>query len=188
MKAILLAAGNSRRFQGNKLLEPFLGRPLYAHTLSLVESLSWEEIILVTQYDEILDACRDRKITLVKNEHPDEGIASSIRLGIKKAGAEADVMFFVCDQPYLKRETIRGMREMFFRHPEGMVCAGTKEQSGNPNIFSRAYYKELIALQGDRGGKRIILAHPEQVRYYPTAEEERKDFDYREDFAAGDSP
>lgn len=181
MKAILLAAGNSCRFGKNKLLERVHGKLLYEHVLSIVQALEWEEIILVTQYEEIWNRETGKGITLIKNERPEEGIAFSISLGMKAAGPEADVMFFVCDQPYLKKETVIGMREMFLKHPEGIVCATSKERTGNPNIFSSVFYDELMSLKGDKGGKRVIKAHLELVRYYRVEERELKDMDYKED-------
>lgn len=181
MKAILLAAGNSSRFGKNKLLEKVQGKFLYEYVLSIVQALEWEEIILVTQYEEIWNQLEGKGITLVKNEKPEKGIAFSIGLGMKAAGSQADVMFFVCDQPYLKKESVIGMREMFMSQPEGIVCAASKKRTGNPNIFSAAFYDELMSLEGDKGGKRLIKAHPEQVRYYRVEEKELKDMDYRED-------
>lgn len=181
MKAILLAAGNSCRFGKNKLLEKIHGKFLYEYVLSIVQALEWEEIILVTQYEEIWNREKERGITLVKNEKPEKGIAFSICLGLKAAGPQADVMFFVCDQPYLKKETVIGMKEVFLKHPKGIVCAASKKRTGNPNIFSSVFYDELIHLTGDKGGKRVIKAHPEQVRYYRVEERELKDMDYRED-------
>lgn len=181
MKAILLAAGSSRRFGGNKLLEPFRGKPLYQHTLSLIQNLYWEEIILVTQYEEICKNEQD-KVTIVKNPHPERGIAGSIGLGVMAAGQGFDLMFFVCDQPYLKQETVEGMREKFLKNPNRIICAESEKRTGNPNIFPASYYEELLGLKGDKGGKRIIKAHPDQVTYYQVDETELKDFDYKTDF------
>ena len=67
MKAILLAAGNSVRFGKNKLMEPFRGKPLYQYTLELAKTLLLDEIILVTQYRELIEREKEKGITIVYN-------------------------------------------------------------------------------------------------------------------------
>lgn len=182
MKAILLAAGNSRRFGGNKLLEPFQGKLLYEYTLELAGNLLLDEIILVTQYEEIMKREKGKGITLIYNPNPEKGISESIKLGVKQAGPEADLIFFVCDQPYLKKETVLGMQQEFFKNPTGIVCAKSKLRSGNPNIFASCFYDELLKLENDVGGKKIIKTCPEVVRYHEVDEKELLDLDYKEDF------
>ncbi|MDO4555621.1 MAG: nucleotidyltransferase family protein [Lachnospiraceae bacterium] len=193
MKAIILAAGNSKRFCGNKLLEPFHGKPLYRYTVDMALSLPFEEIILVTQYEDILKEGQKRKeagenLTVVHNDCPEEGIARSIRLGTIAAGKGYDLMFFVCDQPFLKRESLLFMMQTFEEEKKGKIlCAACKdgfgkEKTGNPNIFSRCYYEEFFSLLGEQGGKKIIRNHLDEVKYFYMDEKELIDFDYREDF------
>lgn len=183
MKAILLAAGNSKRFGGNKLLEPLRGRPLYQHTLELVRQLPFDEVILVTQYQEIIEREKGKKISLVYNGNPEKGISESIRLGVRQAGKGADLIFFVCDQPYLKKETVLGMIQEFEKNPTGIVCSKSDLRSGNPNIFGAEFYEEFLKLEHDTGGKKIIQEHPDAVRYYFVREKELLDIDYKKDFA-----
>ena len=61
----MLAAGNSRRFGSNKLLYEIEGKPMYLLTLEKLkkasETIPESEIIVVTQYEEIVKMCiRDR--------------------------------------------------------------------------------------------------------------------------------
>lgn len=181
MKAILLASGNSRRYGKNKLFECFEGKELYTYTLDLVMSLSWEEIIVVTQYKKMIDDLKEKAVTVIQNENPEEGIASSIRLGVQ-AAKDADLMFFVCDQPFLTRETVAAMQKKFEQEPDFILCARSKERTGNPNIFPASLCKQLLGLEGDRGGKKLIQKYPEKVRYFQVEEIELKDMDYKEDF------
>ena len=50
---ILLAAGNSKRFNGNKLLAIYKDKPIYMHIVEKVLGLEFNKIICVTQYEEI---------------------------------------------------------------------------------------------------------------------------------------
>ena len=47
-----------------------------------------------------------------------------------------------------------------------MAAVSIKGEPGNPCIFSRKYYSDLMKLTGDRGGKRVLKAHLEDVVLY----------------------
>lgn len=91
-------------------------------------------------------------------------------------------MFCVCDQPYLKEETIRALYEDFFQSKKGLATVKSQSGLGNPTIFSPRYRTELLTLTGDVGGKRIILNHLEDTSMTNVVEErELKDIDYLSD-------
>ena len=88
---ILLAAGFSHRFRGNKLLYPLKGKALYLHLTERLEKLlkkgTLDSLVMVTQYDEILQEMKKRKIEAIKNENSRQGISSSLKL------------YILCDRP-----------------------------------------------------------------------------------------
>ena len=105
---VMLAAGNSRRFGSNKLLYEIDGKPMYRHVLEQLEEVSGncERITVVTQYEEIEQAARTLGARVYINPHPDEGISSSLKIGLK-ANLDADAcLFTVSDQPWLTADTI----------------------------------------------------------------------------------
>ena len=62
-----------------------------------------------------------------------------------------------------------------------MLCAGCGEQRGNPVSADRAYFLELAALEGDRGGKQIMEKYGDKVRVVQAGEKELRDIDVKED-------
>lgn len=86
---ILLAAGFSQRFKGNKLLYLLNGKELYLYLTERLEILLkngvLDSLVLVTQYDEILQEMKKRRIEAIKNENSRQGISSSLKLGLCKA-------------------------------------------------------------------------------------------------------
>lgn len=186
---ILLAAGQGRRFGGNKLLHRLEGKELYRYLPDTLQSLSGERIgvrCIVSQYPEIIDEMNRRNYQCVMNEMPELGISHSIFLGISRleemqalSGGDA-VLFGVCDQPYLKAETLQGFLEAYQKSGKGIGCVRCGDKSGNPVIFDVKYLEELKALQGDRGGKRVVKKHPEDVCYYEVSDaRELQDIDTR---------
>lgn len=164
---IMLAAGNSRRFGSNKLLYGIDGMPMYRHILlELVQTrevLKIQEhtceITVVTQYDEIAQEARKLGAQVLYNLHPDEGISSSLKIGLRGNRDMDACLFTVADQPWLRGETILGLVRVFLREGKGIACVEYDGKLGNPCIFSKKYFEELMKLSGDVGGKRVVVSH-----------------------------
>ena len=163
---VLLAAGDSRRFGGNKLLAEVDGRLMYRHVADEVNAMPedfFAKKIVVSQYDEILEDLGREGFETLKNNQSALGISHSVHLALEQIPEHYAVCFSVSDQPWLTRETIRGLVTAFRKNTRGMVCASWEGMDGNPVVFSPEYRKELLALSGDVGGRRILMAHPEDV-------------------------
>lgn len=183
---ILLAAGLSRRFGSNKLLHPVEGIPLYRRTMDKLTALRDGQpegcaLYLVSRWPDLLSEGHARGWTVLDHPHSEKGIASTIHLGLSAALNAADeedcFAFFVCDQPWLRQETIRAFLEKFQASGKGMGCLCCGGTPGNPAVFSRRYVPELLALSGDEGGRRVLNAHPEDVYRHPAQAEELRDLD-----------
>lgn len=163
---VLLAAGDSRRFGGNKLLTEVDGRLMYRHVADEVKEMPedcFEKKIVVSQYDTILNDLGQEGFTTVKNEDSVLGISHSVHLALEQIPEHYAVCFSVCDQPWLTGETILRLLTGFRKGDKGMACVANKNVDGNPVIFAPRYRNELLKLCGDVGGKRVLLAHPEDV-------------------------
>lgn len=209
---IMLAAGNSRRFGANKLLYEIDGIPMYRHVLEQlddtkkkIENIYSEysdivqlnnlyrnnitakiicNIIVITQYDAIAEAVKTKEIQVLYNPHPEDGISSSVKIGLN-ASLDADaVLFTVSDQPWLTSETICELIHVFLNTPKGIACVSCQGKMGNPCIFDRKYYNELLSLEGDKGGKKVIMKHLDDTQIYEIAAgRELEDIDYYESIA-----
>lgn len=191
LSIILLAAGNSNRFHGNKMLAWIDGKPMYLHMVEKILQIPAYQKVLVTQYDEIITyldsslskhACsqinqntilehnfESQNIQVVRNEHSDWGISHSIQLGLdyctQNSGQnKADAyLFAVCDQPWLSLESIRKLINAYVNSEKGIACLSYNGSFGNPVIFDKVYYQELMNLKGDIGGKSILKKHNNDV-------------------------
>lgn len=165
---VLLAAGDSRRYHGNKLLGSFQGKAMYQYIVDQVAQLPescLERKVLVTQYQEIAQDLQQRGYTVIENHDSHLGISHSIHLALQSLEAmdqeervEA-VCFAVCDQPWLKKETIAKLLETWEKSGKGLACLCHQGDFGNPAVFARKYWQELKELRGDVGGKRVLRKH-----------------------------
>ncbi|WP_297712488.1 nucleotidyltransferase family protein [Clostridium sp.] len=180
---ILLAAGNSKRFNGNKLLAIYKDKPIYMYIVEKVLDLKVDKIICVTQYEEIKEALLNTNINVVMNDNSSLGISSSIKLGINFDKNADGYMFMVCDQPFISIETLNSIIYNFINGDKGIVCIGYGDNTGNPVIFSKRYINELLLLEGDIGGKRILKRHLNDLNIVNVDNEiELIDIDTQEEF------
>ena len=182
-KLVLLAAGFSRRYGGNKLLEDYKGKPLYQHTLhrlkGLCEAHRELELTVVTQYREIEAHCDSMGVSWVGNPTPGAGISSSLKLGLPEG--EVPCVFFVADQPELTGETVEAFLEGWLASGKGLGALAWMDEPGNPCGFRPAYFPKLRALSGDRGGKGILLADRQDLYLHPAGDpRELRDIDVKE--------
>lgn len=184
--AIILASGFSKRFNGNKLLAMYKEKPLIMHSVDKVIKQDFYEVIIVSQYDEVLDLLNDPissnpRVKAIKNNSPEKGMSESIKRGIKASGDCDAYMFFVGDAPLIKEKTIEKMLSVFKGLDSAkapILCPVYEGQRGNPVIFSKQYKKEFLNLIGDTGGRQIIARYNDCVVTYPiTHQEELMDID-----------
>ena len=177
---VLLAAGNSKRFgKENKLLYKLNGKTLFEHTLHTVLDLKCGSVTVVTQYKEIEEICENRGVQVLYNHMPDRGISSSVKIGIEGNRDAKAWLICVCDQPYMRKETVEGLINCYFLSGKGIAALLSGGKIVNPAVFSYKYGEELLKLEGDTGGKTIIKAHGSDVALYEVLDkEELRDIDY----------
>lgn len=187
---IYLASGNSKRFgEENKLLKKIGTKPMYRYGLDrlvdICKSRENCEIVVVTQYEEIIKEAYESIVRTTFCLESKYGISWSIKAGIKAAKDADYYAFFVADQPDMKRETIEGFLSFMADGDCELGCVRTEENLGNPVWFSKKYKKELLSLTGDCGGKKILKKHIENARFFKVLEEsELCDIDYPKEMQA----
>lgn len=185
---IYMASGFGKRYGTNKLITEFQGEPLYLHgLLSLQKAAKFLEedkiqckLFLISQYERVLSGSFDRvpEAERIFNEDSDQGITASLKLGTEVSRKDTDAfLYFVADQPCMRGETIAEFVRGFLKSGKGIGCVCAKGHRGSPNLFSRKYKKELLALEGDQGGRQIMQKHPEDIWMMEVDERELRDID-----------
>lgn len=180
---ILLASGASSRFGGNKLLYALDGQTMAEKALQLICSLPVQKRVTVTRYEAVRKAAQQRGCQVVWNDHVEKGISRSICLGLKCCGDMDGWMFLVCDQPWLKEESVGRLIRRWQESPRGIAALCHGDRTGNPVIFSQKYREELLQLNGDRGGKCVLRRHFQDVELVETASAELEDVDEKMDLS-----
>ena len=181
---LVMAAGSGSRFGRNKLEAVIDGKTLLRRALEAVPREEFACVTVVTQYDGAAALAEEFGFAVVRNDRPEDGLSRTVRLGTETMASCDAIMYQVADQPLLERDTVRREVELFRAHPDRIVGLGNNGVRGNPCIFPRRFFPELMALTGDTGGNVVIRAHPESLLLYETAAAELRDVDTVEALAA----
>jgi molybdenum cofactor cytidylyltransferase len=138
-------------------------------------------IAVVSEEPRFDDALTGLSLTVVENPAPAQGISRSISIGIRALPrASPAALIAVADQPYLTADALADLIRAFL--PGRIVVPRYGVQRGNPPIFDRRFFPELLALEGDRGGQVVVNAHPEAVLEVDLAAGMGADIDRPEDW------
>ena len=181
---LVMAAGCGSRFGRNKLEAEVDGKSLLRRALEAVPAEEFHRVTVVPQYDGAAALAESFGFDVVRNDRPQDGLSRTVRLGTE-AMADCDaVLYQVADQPLLERGTVRRELEFFRAHPDCIVGLSHNGVRGNPCVFPRRFFPELMALEGDVGGNVVIRAHPEALLLFEAPAAELRDVDTVEALAA----
>jgi molybdenum cofactor cytidylyltransferase len=166
--AVILAAGLSRRMgAANKLLAEVDGMPMLARVVDSVVASKAKPILVVTGHEAeaVRAALGDRPVTFVHNPAFAEGLAGSVKAGIDAVPPNADgAVVCLGDMPQVTGRHIDRLIAAFNPVEGRAICIPTWQgRQGNPVLWARRFFDEIMALSGDRGAKALIEEHGDQV-------------------------
>ena len=160
LSVIILAAGESKRLGTPKQLLLQNGIPLIRRFAQLAVDLIPASVLVVTgaQHDQIVTLLQDLPVTCIYNAGWPEGMASSIRLGIRQLEKTPvdGALIMLCDQINVSSVILQQLVNTFETNKFSVVCSAYQGKLGTPAIFHPKFFSELLKLQGDHGAKRII--------------------------------
>lgn len=168
---VLMAAGNSTRFGGNKLLTDFFGKTLIERAMEAIPRDKLCRAAVVSQYDEVLSMALDFEFLAVRNDRPEDGVSRTIRLGLDALGNVDAAMFMVADQPCLSRWSAEGLVNFYLNEPDKIAAMAYGLRRGNPVIFPKDMFIDLRNLTGDTGGSAVICKKQDKLRLYQVEDE-----------------
>jgi molybdenum cofactor cytidylyltransferase len=167
--AIVLAAGRSSRMEGpNKLLEEFKGKPLIRSAVEAALGSHASPVIVVTGKDDgaIRQALEGLDVRFVHNAEYADGLSSSLKAGIRSV-PEASAGAIIClgDMPKVSSALIDQLISGFAPEHGAMIVAPAKDgQRGNPVLWARRFFLELLQLEGDMGARKLANFYDEGLR------------------------
>jgi molybdenum cofactor cytidylyltransferase len=169
---IILAAGTSVRFGQPKQLIQLGDKYLVEWVLDAALDSRLHTVVLVLGHEQetILRALGSKVehpgLKVAINPSYSDGQATSLKTGLLSVRQDfGSVMFLLGDQPMIKTDIIDHMLDQF-RQSENDLCVPVyKKKRGNPTIFRRPLYDELMQVSGDIGARDIIRKNSDRTLF-----------------------
>lgn len=164
--AIVLAAGGSSRMGQPKQLLPIGGQPMVRRvTEAICETGLVQAVVVVGAHAAAVTAAlAGLPVDIVANEDWAGGMSTSVRAGLGALGPEIQaVLIALADQPALTPDLLR---TLVARHQASRALISApfyQGQHGNPVLFDRQLFPELLAVEGDRGGRALFARYQGQI-------------------------
>lgn len=155
-RAVVLAAGESKRMGAQKLLVPYRGRALVEYAVDA--ALRWNPLV-VASADVARHLHGRTGVEILLNEAPQSGMAHSLALADAHVDGEVAFIVLLADKPLVTAELIdrmcgasEGYDVVFPRHPQ-------THEPGHPVLFSPCA-RRWIATLGEGDSLRMLRDEP----------------------------
>ena len=161
---VILAAGRSTRMAPrNKLLEDIGGRPVIARVAEVALASAARPIVVVTGFEaeRIAVALRGLDLTCIRNPDFAAGLSTSLRAGLAALPADCDgALVLLGDMPFVEAGDLAALIGAFAARDRNSICVPVRHgRIGNPVLWGRAYFPEMMRLSGDAGAKLLLEVH-----------------------------
>jgi molybdenum cofactor cytidylyltransferase len=159
--AVILAAGQSRRFGTPKQLALLEGRPMLQHVIDVAVAAGLSPVMAVVP--PWLDpAPVSGPVRLIPNSNPERGMSHSLRLGMQAIGPDIEgVVILLGDQPRVSVDDLRSL--LAARGPRPLVALRADGRLAPPVLVERSHFSIVEEPSGDIGLRELLEAHPDWV-------------------------
>ena len=166
LRAVILAAGASRRYGSPKQLASYRGETLVARSVRLAHEAGAEAVWVVLGYRAHLvhRALQESGATrigtsIVGNPRWRDGMGRSLACGVRALDRRARaVLVCLADQPLLEAGDLAALAQVWRASPWSIVASRYSGKLGVPAIFPRSCFRALKSLSGERGAQELLAS------------------------------
>jgi molybdenum cofactor cytidylyltransferase len=180
---VLLAAGASRRFGGDKLMHPLSDdKPM---ALASAERLrpACDHVVAVLRPEQqaLADLLSTRGWQIALCPEAKMGMGHSLAAGVAATPDASGWIIALGDMPFIASDTHRTVSE-HLRAGACLVATQYQEQRGHPVGFGQKWLPDLTALNGEQGGQAILRQYRQRLVLVSVEDPGViRDIDYRAD-------
>ena len=163
---LILAAGSSSRLGKAKQLILFKDKTLINHIAEEAKNAGAENVLVITgsQAEEIAQALQGSGTNILFNADWKQGMGTSIAAGVEAlTGDHQNVIIAVCDQPFVSANIFRALMARQEETGKGIIASAYAGTLGTPVLFHKKYFRQLQALKGDKGAKKLLFVYRDDV-------------------------
>lgn len=160
---IVLAGGGSTRLGQPKMLLPWRGKPLIRYPVEAALDAGLAEVIVVagSVIEPLASALEGLPVRIVENTSWQAGQSTSLQTGLRALSENTtSALFLLADQPLVGADLITELVRLHGQTLSPVVAPRAGGRRANPVLFDRVTFGDLLALQGDTGGRTVIDRYP----------------------------
>jgi molybdenum cofactor cytidylyltransferase len=163
---IVLAAGMGTRYDaGNKLLEAIDGEPIVHRAVRTFLDATIDSVVVVIGHetDAIRSALDGLDSSIVVNTEYEAGQSTSMHHGVEVARKRDwdGIVFGLGDMPFVRPKSVDLLVRAERATEHTILVAAYERKRGNPTLFDAVHYDALTQIEGDTGGRPLIVGSDE---------------------------
>jgi molybdenum cofactor cytidylyltransferase len=164
--AVILAAGESTRMAPrNKLLELLDGKAIVTHATEAAIASGADPVVVITRFaaPRVAEAVRHKKVVLALNPAFEQGLSASLGAGVAALPSDIEgALICLGDMPNVGASVLRALMAAF--SGSSKICVPAHHgRRGNPVLWGRDYFAEMMQLAGDVGAKGLLMRHADHI-------------------------
>jgi molybdenum cofactor cytidylyltransferase len=165
---LLLAAGSAKRFGSDKLRHPLphgvaIAVQAARHLKSEIDTVF---AVVRPNQDELLQSLKAEGCKVSVCVNADEGMGASLACAASAAGEAAGYLVALADMPFIRRSSIAAVRDALAGGAP-LTAPYWRGRRGHPVGIAGKYFKDLLALRGDEGAKKLLAANEKLIVKVP---------------------
>jgi molybdenum cofactor cytidylyltransferase len=162
---ILLAAGLSTRFGGDKLLHELPDGRAIALVSALNLQAAVEDLLVVVRPDHqaLIKLLNAHHIKTLPCPNAAQGMGASLACGVAASRDTAGWLVALADMPFIDPATLRAVAKALRNGATLAAPSLDGQRNGHPVGFSAAWRDDLLKLDGDQGARSLIAARREEM-------------------------
>ncbi len=192
---VVLAAGGASRYGVLKQTLPWGDTTLVGHALRVAQASGATQTVLITGANavEVVQAAQavvggwssavGPPWSVVNNPAWRDGLSTSVKAGLAALGDDIGVaVFLLADQPAVTAELVQTLVRRYIASGAPIVVPTFGGRRGNPTLWDRDLWHELMQVEGDQGGRGLIEDFADQVAFVEVGEAATIDIDTPDDY------
>lgn len=143
--ALILAAGKGSRIGTPKFLLEYGGKTFIKHIYDNLNQCNVRKILTVIRKEFEEWFAKNFKGEYIINEFPEQGMLSSVVLGINELKNYDGILIYPVDHPFIRKETVVELINSFILHPGSFIKPIYENLSGHPVIIPSSLNDEITS-------------------------------------------
>jgi molybdenum cofactor cytidylyltransferase len=167
VRAVILAAGESSRMGRTKQLLPWGNTTVLGQTIKNLQGSKIDDIVVVTGFQReavAAEAARFGVASIYNAEHAQGGMISSLQVALKSLpDNRSAVLVMLADQPMIDSEIVDRLIRAYWENQGQLIAPLYDDRRGNPVLFGRPYFDELLSITDGSPPRQILRRHKEEL-------------------------